>query len=426
MPKDSSPVPVRVRYRLTRLGVHFVFVAAFTMIGGALRGFNLLLVLAGLLIGALLVHWRCSRFLIQSTTVSRLLPAEAFAGTPFRIRYQVRNLSRYLPAWMIRIDDQINSPHEQVPTTAGCAVGVIGPEKMSPTFYDCVVTARGRYQLGPISLSTLFPFSLFLVRKTVDAQAGLHVFPALLSLRKGWQQTLVTKQGGAAAAARRSGPSEGDFFGLREWQTGDNPRWIHHRTTARVGEPIVRQFEQQRQFDACLLVDCYDPQRHRAEPTSAVETALSFAATIVASMDRAPANRLVLAVADDDPKAVSGGRVRGSKQRMLELLAEAAATADPKLVLAIDTAAIAAGEAKDLIVISSRDPQDVLRDHPEAAAIASRLQSWVRRGGLRWINVQSVDFTNWLLDRTTVPPAGTVPPPQQDDQTGEKENARVV
>ena len=44
--------PLRFRYQLTRLGLHFVFVAAFTMIGGALRGFNLLLVLAGLLVGA--------------------------------------------------------------------------------------------------------------------------------------------------------------------------------------------------------------------------------------------------------------------------------------------------------------------------------------------------------------------------------------
>ena len=223
----------------------------------------------------------------------------------------------------------------------------------------------------------------------IDQPGALHVYPGLLRLRKGWQQTLPTKQGGAAAAARRSGPNEGEFFGLREWQTGDCPKWIHHRTTARVGEPIVRQFEQQRQFDACLLIDCFDAGgRHsggagqRSGGSEAVETAISFAATVVMSMDHSPANRLVLAVADDNPMAIAGGRVQAGKRRMLELLSAATSTPSPNLLAGMEQAIHVAGHAKDLIVISSRDMQDALQGDVSAGLLASHLGSWARRGVL--------------------------------------------
>ena len=160
MRQESLPRRIRHRYRLTRLGIHFVFVAAFTMIGGALRGFNLLLVLSGMLIAALLFQWRCSRRVIRSSAVLRLVPTEAYANVPFRIRYQVTNLSRYLPLWMIRIDDPIESTAGEIETAAGCGVGVVGPGQSAGIHYECVVSTRGKYQLGPLSVSTWYPISL--------------------------------------------------------------------------------------------------------------------------------------------------------------------------------------------------------------------------------------------------------------------------
>ena len=50
------------------------------MLGGALRGFNLLLVLAGLLVGTLVMQWRWSRRSVESIGVRRRLSPEAFAG----------------------------------------------------------------------------------------------------------------------------------------------------------------------------------------------------------------------------------------------------------------------------------------------------------------------------------------------------------
>ena len=56
---SMSALP-RYNNRLTRLGFHFLFLGSFAIFGGAVRGFNLLLVLAAVLIGALLIQWRWS------------------------------------------------------------------------------------------------------------------------------------------------------------------------------------------------------------------------------------------------------------------------------------------------------------------------------------------------------------------------------
>ncbi len=343
--------------------------------------------------------------MIESSLVARRLPADAFAGLRFRVHYRVRNVSRLLPVWTIRIDDRIAAVHSDDSSSAGCGVGVIGPAETVTAHYDCVVATHGAYKFGPIQVSTSFPFSLFLARRIVSEESLLYVYPRLLTLRKGWQQMLETKQGGAASVARRSGPHEGDFFGLREWQTGDNPRWIHHRTTARVGEPIVRQFEQQRRFDACLLVDCYGLADGRGNDRL-VETAISFAATIVAASNGSPANQLVIAVADTEAHALAGRRHRGGKRRMLQLLAAATPTKTPRLVAAIERAILAAGHAKDLVVISPRSLHEVLHsDEDDSRQLSRHLQSWMRRGGLRWINVAAAEVGDWIVD-----PLPTHPP----------------
>ena len=68
------------------------------------------------------------------------------------------------------------------------------------------------------------------------------------------------------------GVSEGDYYGLRPWQSGDSMRWIHWRTTAKMGRPTVLQFERQRNRDVALLLDPWlpaEPREQRRRPPGA-------------------------------------------------------------------------------------------------------------------------------------------------------------
>jgi uncharacterized protein (DUF58 family) len=372
-----------------------MFVGSFAMLGGALRGFNLLLVLAGLLVGALIMQWRWSRHSIDAVRVQRRLPNEAFAGASFRVRYRLTNHSRWLPVWMVRVEDRIESAEPSERALAVCGVGSISPQRTVIAQYDCLVARRGLYRFGPIGLMTTFPFSLFSSRLLVDGRSQLHVYPQLLTLRPRWQQRLVKRSDGMANSARRSGPMEGDFFGLREWQSGDSPKWIHWRTTARLSEPAVRQFEQQRRFDSLILVDAHvGPEPVVEQARQQVELAISLAATILVQLAVAPSNRIVLAVAGRGAEAVIGGGSSQGKRRMLEVLASLQPADQPPLVAAVSQAIDIVGQSQDLIVISPRGWEQVKQAQP---ALLPAIARWVRRGTFRWLNVGDQTIQQWIV-----------------------------
>ncbi len=86
-----------------------------------------------------------------------------------------------------------------------------------------------------------------------------------------------------------------EYHGLRDYRSGDSPRWIHWRTSARRGELMVKEFEQQNEQDLAILIDPWLP-RTKASPEQreAMEQAISFAATLCLETCRYQGRRLVL------------------------------------------------------------------------------------------------------------------------------------
>jgi uncharacterized protein (DUF58 family) len=223
----------------------------------------------------------------------------------------------------------------------------------------------------------------------------------MLPLHGRWQRQLLSRPGGSTTTARRSGASDGDFFGLREWQPGDSPKRIHWRTTARINKLAVRQFEQQRRFDTCILVDAYSGT---GRDSDLAESAISLAATLLIHVVGSPSNQVVLAVAGKVSQAVMGGGSDSGKRRMLELLAEVEATSTPELVQAVRHAIRTVGYTQDLLVISTRSMNSVKEADPDFLDAASR---WLRRGSFRWIDV-STELDRWVVrERSTSADAGT-------------------
>ncbi|NNE01141.1 MAG: DUF58 domain-containing protein [Pirellulaceae bacterium] len=450
---DETCRKVRYRHRFTRLGVHFVFVATFAMVGGSIRGFNLLLVLAGFLVAALIVQWRTSRRAIESIVIARRLPDEAFAETPFRIRYQIRNRGRWLSVWMARVDDVVQWVNESSSGTTAvggsvthplaCGVGVVAAGSVSWAHCECVMAKRGRYRFGPVRLSTSFPFALLTAssvsdRKRSDLASEIFVYPRLLNLRPAWRQQLLNQHGGMAMTARRSGANEGEFFGLRQWQSGDSPRWIHWRTTARIGDLAVRQFEQERHVDLCLLVDAYCPSMRSRQGHQAVELAISLAATLAMRLSLSPTSRVSLVVAGDVIEAVASGRSSPSRHRMLQMLSGLQASSTPELVTATEQAFSVSAGQQDLIVISTRSMDDAISsqhrntDSHSSGDLESQLAAWRRRRSMRWIDVHDASLSRWIdmqsVDGSLSSTDGTraMPMDRTSDWTQRREAVTIV
>jgi uncharacterized protein (DUF58 family) len=87
------------------------------------------------------------------------------------------------------------------------------------------------------------------------------------------------QQGGVANAA--SAGESGEFMGLREYRPGDPLQRIHWKSFARLGEPVVREFEGEFFERHALILDTF-PEEPRPE---AFEEAVSVAASFACALD---------------------------------------------------------------------------------------------------------------------------------------------
>ena len=409
------------------------------MVGGALRGFNLLLILAGLAVGTLLMHWRWSRRSTEDLSVVRGLPGEAIAGKPFRVRYQVKNRSRWLPAWMLRVEDRITVRINENDRPAfskliHCGVGVLPAGGVDSVCVDCVIDRRGAYVFGPTKLVSSFPFSLLEGRKFCTTAELLYVYPKLLKLRPGWRNQFSTQQGHSAASVRRSSSGGGEFFGIRGWQSGDSTKWIHWRTSARTGAIAVRQFEQSRHLELCLVLDAFaappifqNPdevqtlqagshhqeshwkawsqrfqQFTKAPPPQPLdegfERAVNLTATFLLQAQQFVSAHVVLAIASSTASATKVGRTRDvsvfSGNRMMQMLSETQSCGEPKLEEALSKLSMIPNRPKRIVIVSTRTMKQAAESDPD---LVERLPRLSQLSGLQWINVNTDDIQPFVI-----------------------------
>jgi uncharacterized protein (DUF58 family) len=89
----------------------------------------------------------------------------------------------------------------------------------------------------------------------------------------------VKYQEGGVAMASHVGQSE-DFISLRDYRHGDPLRHIHWRSWARVGRPVVKEYEDEFFVRHALVLDTFTKLPYSFAFEEAVSVAASFACTI--------------------------------------------------------------------------------------------------------------------------------------------------
>ena len=344
--------------RLTREGWYYVAFTLFILGGAALREENLLVVMGGLMVAPIVFGWRFSSLCLRGISIQRRLPRRVFVGTPTQITLDLLNGRRRTTSWVLRVDEEITLRQKGVRRRrrhkgqATCVVDMLNPRSTATTTYRVQFNRRGKYQFGPVRVSTQFPLGLVRSTKLFRIPDSLLVLPKIGRLLPGWNTLLESDKIGLQHSTNRHGHVDGDYYGLRDWQSGDNRRWIHWRTTARTGRLAVRQFERQNKPELALVVD---PWVSRDSDPEVVERAISFAATIIVNLSREGVNQLAFGVADQKAMFESHSNNRKFSDKLLERLAstEQVSNDDPlKRVLEATRGSVRLGTK--LIVISTR------------------------------------------------------------------------
>lgn len=390
--RDRARARSRVRFRLTREGVHYIGILLFIFLGALLRDINLLILLAGAMIGLLLLQWRFNTRTLIGLTAQRYLPRNSFVAVETSVEMRVANPKVWLGAWLILVEDPL---HKRLPNAVKLiekgttVVDEVPPKGARSSKYQLTFHQRGEYLIGPTTISTRFPLALGRGSRTLDNQVHITIFPQLGQLSPLARGLFQQQQQGAAQAARAVGLHEADFYGLRPWSTGDSKRWIHWRTTARLGELSVRQFERRQSHRVCVLLDLYGPPQKKNGPNEHAEHCISFLSTLANHSARHGSDRLAVAVAASDSFALPS--VQGSVlvEDLLQRLATIDSSQTPDLVEALQGLTIPLLNNPHLLVISTRSNQTQWLRAQFRAQAADRL---LARLQVRWLDATQGDL----------------------------------
>lgn len=281
-----------------------VFTAGVFAVGFAAMntGNNLLYLLLGAMLGFIAVSGWLSEQAIRSLRVTRQVPRAVRVGQEMRIGYEVHNAKARLPSLAVEIIEGA------LPGRAFLAHVEAGRTAHTRSLNSFV--RRGVYPLGTVTLSTSFPFGLFRKERDLEIPGEVVVWP------RSDRPVRAPSPGGGrvprtGASARGAQGHRGEYRSLRAYRPGDDPRDIHWRSSARLREPVLREYERDGAETRWICLDL------RAEPGDAAEVAVEVAASVAAqAMAEGRSFGLVAGGALVDP-----GEGAGQMERVLEVLA---------------------------------------------------------------------------------------------------------
>lgn len=377
------------RIRICRQGWYYLAVVLLIFAGAVFRQVNLLLILSGIIMSPLLLGWLLAWRTIARLEVRRLLPGQATAGETLTVAYVVSNPRKRLGAWALVCED--SAVREAEPSAAEPLrvlfphVGAGGQRK---GVVRGALARRGLYRFGPLRITTKFPFGLFAAQRVFPEPQSILVLPRLGRLNPAWTARRRTALAGSHQRAVRRG-SDGDFFGLREWNRGDGLRRVAWRAAAKRGTPVVRDLEQSHSRDAALLLDLSQPGGPRPETAALVERAVSFAATVAADLCRRGGGTLWLLTTDARFPPLAGATSGILLKDAMERLALVEPCPGDRAAAMIEQAAASVGADCELILITTRTWT------PEAAATVSAARAGLTKRLLA-IDVSSEELSQYF------------------------------
>ncbi len=182
-----------------------------------------------------------------------------------------------------------------------------------------VARARGRYQLPALLVAHTDAFGLLRSKSRWLPSTVLLAYPRFFALEALDVRLGRRYQPGGIPLASEVGESL-EFVGTREYREGDPPRKIDWKSWARLGRPVVKEYQEEYFSRLALVLDTFLSPRPSPLERRRFEAAISTLASVVEQLGRSERVVDVLA-AGPDLYEVSTGRSLGCLDEVLEVLA---------------------------------------------------------------------------------------------------------
>jgi uncharacterized protein (DUF58 family) len=237
---------------------------------------------------------------------------QGHVGDDMRVTYSISNASGLPKPWL-----EVYNPTDLPVPLPGRALGLRSWAQRS---WVAIVplSRRGTYRIEPMVVRTGDPFGFFEAAATVGRPSVVTVFPRVVPLPR-WRLPNANLEG-THSAPERTLQTTPLATTIRPYAPGDSFNRIHWRSTARLGEIQVKEFDLEQTADVWLFVDLDASVQAGQGEDSTVEEALRIAASI--AHDAVLENRAV-GLTTSGHRLVSIPADRGPRQRqkIMQLLA---------------------------------------------------------------------------------------------------------
>lgn len=276
------------------------------------------LVRIGVLVAALplLTVWWVGRSRFRLALVRTVSPQLVVAGQSATVDLSVTNEAR-TPTGALLLEERL--PYV-MGTRPRFVLEGLGHGWRRHATYQVRSELRGQFEIGPMTVRVSDPFGLVELNRAFQATTRLTVTPRTTPLPTIPLGGASTGSGDNRPRAFAAGSAED--VTVREYRRGDDLRRVHWRSSARVGELMVRREEQPWQSRATVFLDNRGTSHRGQGVAGSLEAAVSAAASIAVHLTHVGyAVRLVTASGDSRETQWHSHTAAASAAPLLEALA---------------------------------------------------------------------------------------------------------
>ena len=339
---------------------------------------NLLFGVFGLMLGILLLSGVISRIVLRKLSVKRDLPKHGVVGEPMTLFYKITNQKRFWPSVSVSVVEWDGA--KEFVGQPQCYMLHAAPKMTATVPVEWVWNRRGLHELDHFQLVTSFPFGF--VKRAIDQRHKdeVCIFPPLAEVDKCVMAMCRSADDTGEASRPRPGGVD-EFYGVREFRHGDNPRHIYWRRSARTGVLVSKDMTRVSPPRLMLLVDTYVADLSE-EKQAAVERVIAMAASLA---NAALGQELAVGVCAWDGKPVWLSPLRGKQQReeVLTALARLPVNTTFQNAQLLNKGELLMKAGATLVLLTPDEPGLALPDHAGGqivvlSAASETVRSWFR------------------------------------------------
>lgn len=314
-------------------------------------GWKPLYILSYTLLAALILSSAWMALNLQGIAFSRTTPTtRAQVGERLEERLALENRSWFPKLWVQVSDDSTLPGHN-----AGY-VSSLGSHKRITWRARTLCRQRGRYTLGPVTATTGDPLGLFRHTLPLAPAHPLLVLPRVVPLNA--FNLYPGALPGRGRGSQRSLQTATNVVTVRGYVPGDPLTHIHWRSTARLGQFMVKEFDLDPTVDVTILLDLDPRAQAGQDEESTEEYGVTIAASIASFLLRQKQLAVGLVVSGMPEGLLQIDRGERQVDRMLELLAVAHPVEPVPLGESLTLAAIRLVRSSALVVITASTDLD--------------------------------------------------------------------